>query len=212
MVSDMTLTQRRDRRACLTVIIRCDSGPSTLSNGRTRCRGRALRYHWAFTEAPMNRPVLIALAGFSLASCSQGGDSAAPAAPSPPVSTAAEKAAFLAAMPAPYAQADLDNGRRVFARCRSCHTITEGGANMTGPNLHAVFGRKAGSKTGYNYSNALKQSDFGWDPQAIDHWLQNPRTFLPGNKMSFPGIPDAEDRRDVIAFLMVETRSTSPAE
>jgi len=118
---------------------------------------------------------------------------------------------LLAALPAPYDQGDLENGRRAFARCRSCHTIGEGGADMTGPNLHGVFGRKAGSRPRYAYSNALRSADFTWDAERLDHWLQNPRTFLPGNKMTFPGLPDAKDRRDVIAFLKVETGYQPPA-
>ena len=154
----------------------------------------------------MTRTALIALAGLALASCGQGeGDAAVPAAPARPALTEAEKAALLAAMPAPYDQADLDNGRRVFARCRSCHTITEGGPNMTGPNLYGVFGRQIGALPNYNYSNAAKQAHFVWDGELLDDWLENPRTFLTGTKMSFAGIPDAEDRRDVIAFLKVET-------
>ena len=154
----------------------------------------------------MNRSALIALAGLGLASCGQGGDSkSAAAAPPRPQPTPAEKAALLAALPVPYNAADLDNGRRVFARCRSCHTITEGGPNMTGPNLYGVFGRQAGGHPDYNYSTAVKQAGFTWNAERLDHWLENPRTFLRGTKMSFAGIADAQDRRDVIAFLKVET-------
>lgn len=153
----------------------------------------------------MTRPVLIALATLGLAACGQEGGGSAPAQPTRPAPSPEEKAALLSALPAPYDAADLDNGRRVFARCRSCHTITEGGPNMTGPNLHGVFGRQAGGHPEYNYSSALKQADFVWDGERLDHWLENPRTFLKGTKMSFAGIPDAEDRRDVIAFLKVET-------
>ena len=76
---------------------------------------------------------------------------------------------------------------------------------MTGPNLYGVFGRKAGARPRYSYSNALRSADFTWDADHLDHWLQNPRTFLPGNKMTFPGLADDKDRRDVIAFLKVET-------
>ena len=155
----------------------------------------------------MNRPVLIALSSLAVASCGQGGQQgdASPSAPPRPAPTAAEKAALLTALPAPYNQADLENGRRVFARCRSCHTITEGGPNMTGPNLFGVFGRQAGAHPDYNYSTAVKEAGFIWDGERLDHWLENPRTFLKGTKMSFAGIPDATDRRDVIAFLKVET-------
>ena len=160
----------------------------------------------------MNRSALIALAGLGLASCGQGGDSkSAAAAPSRPEPTPAEKAALLAALPVPYNAADLDNGRRVFARCRSCHTLTEGGPNMTGPNLYGVFGREAGGHPDYNYSAVVKAADFTWTAERLDHWLENPRTYLKGTKMSFAGIPDPEDRRDVIAFLKVETGYTPPA-
>lgn len=159
----------------------------------------------------MNRPVLIALAGVTLASCGQGQPASAPSSPARPAPTAAEKAALLASLPAPYNEADLENGRRVFARCRACHTITEGGPNMTGPNLYGVFGRKAGEHAGYNYSNAVREADIVWTAEPLDHWLENPRTFLKGNKMTFAGIPGAADRRDVIAFLKVETGYAAPA-
>lgn len=158
----------------------------------------------------MHRPALIALAALALTGCGQGQDAIAPAAPAPPAPTTAQKAALLAALPAPYNQADLDNGRRAFARCRSCHTITDGGPNMTGPNLYGVFGRQAGIHPGFNYSSAVKEAGFAWDAERLDHWLENPRTFLKGTKMSFAGIPDATDRRDVIAFLKVETGYASP--
>ena len=158
----------------------------------------------------MHRPALIALAALALTGCGQGQDAIAPAAPASPAPTTAQKAALLAALPAPYNQADLDNGRRAFARCRSCHTITDGGPNMTGPNLYGVFGRQAGIHPGFNYSSAVKEAGFAWDAERLDHWLENPRTFLKGTKMSFAGIPDATDRRDVIAFLKVETGYASP--
>ena len=145
-----------------------------------------------------------------LAACGQDGSGAADAPPRPVrVLSEAEKTALLAALPAPYDQADLENGRRVFARCRSCHTITEGGPNMTGPNLYGVFGRQAGSQPGFNYSKPLKSAGFLWDAERLDHWLENPRTFLPGNKMSFPGLPDETDRRDLIAWLQVNTTDVS---
>ena len=146
----------------------------------------------------------------SLAACGDG-EPAAPAAPPVPELTDAQRATMLAALPAPYNQADLENGRAAFARCRSCHTITPGGPNMTGPNLYGIIGRPAGTHPGFNYSKAVKSAGFAWDDDHIDHWLQNPRTFLPGNKMTFPGLPDAADRRDVIAFLSVEAAKRPPS-
>ena len=81
---------------------------------------------------------------------------------------------------------------------------------MTGPNLYGVFGQEAGEHAGFNYSAAMKEAEFVWDGERLDHWLENPRTFMKGTKMSFAGIPDAEDRRDVIAFLKVETGYSPP--
>lgn len=166
----------------------------------------------------MTRPLLAALVLLALTGCGPGSNesespqAATPGGASPaPALATAEKAALVAALPAPWNEADLDNGRRVFARCRSCHTITEGGPGMTGPNLYGVFGRTAGAQPGYNYSAALKSAGFVWDGEKLDHWLENPRTFLRGTKMSFAGIPDATDRRDVIAWLKVETGYTPPA-
>jgi cytochrome c len=166
----------------------------------------------------MNRPALIAITALVLSGCGQGQapvqDANAPAsqppAPARPAPTPAETAARLAALPAAYNAADLENGRRAFARCRSCHTISEGGPNMTGPNLHSVFGRQAGAQPGFNYSDAMKGADFVWDGEQLNAWLESPRTFLKGNKMSFAGIPDPTDRRDLIAFLMVETGYSPP--
>ena len=152
----------------------------------------------------MRTPVLSIAALTLLAACGSGETSSPPAAPPPPPLTDAERATLLAALPAPYAQADLENGRAVFARCRSCHTIVPGGSNMTGPNLNGVIGRVAGTHAGFNYSPALKSAGFTWDGDKIEHWLENPRTFLAGNKMSFPGLPDATDRRDVVAYIGVE--------
>ena len=83
---------------------------------------------------------------------------------------------------------------------------------MTGPNLYGVFGRAAGSDAKFSYSHAMRTAGFTWDADKLDHWLQNPRTFLPGNKMTYPGLPDAADRRDVIAFLKVETGYTQQGE
>lgn len=159
------------------------------------------------------RPLLAAL-GLSvlLAGCGpSASETAAPAKPERVVSDA-EKAAILASLPAPWNEGDLENGRRAFARCRSCHTINEGGSNMTGPNLWGLFGRTAGTHPGFNYSDAVKTAGFAWDGERLDHWLENPRTFLPGNKMTFPGLPDATDRRDVIAWLKVETGYEAGAE
>lgn len=155
----------------------------------------------------MRWTAIVALCLFTSACGGSGGSSSAP----PPAKmTEAEQQAALAALPAPYNTADLANGRAKFALCRSCHTIVPGGPNMTGPNLHGVFGQRAGAHEGYRYSEAMKTSGIVWDAIHLDAWLANPRTYLPGTKMSFAGIDGANDCRDLIAFLKVETGFATP--
>ncbi|MBX3479141.1 MAG: cytochrome c family protein [Caulobacter sp.] len=157
----------------------------------------------------------------SLSACSKAPESggsadsspaAAPpaAAPAAPEMTDAEKQAVLAALPAPYNTGNLENGRKQFALCRSCHNITPGGPNMTGPNLYGVFGRKAGSHEGFKYSDALKNAGFVWDAEKLDSWLTNPQSFLPGNRMTFVGVKDPQKRIDLIAYLKVESGYKPP--
>lgn len=135
---------------------------------------------------------------------------AAPAAPPAvePEATSEAIQAAVAALPAPYNAADYEAGRRVFAQCRSCHTIEAGAPNRVGPNLHGVFGREVGSLEGFNYSQPVQDADFEWDAAQLDHWLANPQTFLPGNRMAFAGVRNETQRRDLIAYLMVESRPT----
>ena len=136
--------------------------------------------------------------------------SSSPATPTPDDGDDAEDTAkALAALPAPYNTADLENGQRKFVLCRSCHTIVEGGANMTGPNLHGLFGRTAGSVEKFNYSDGVKAAGFIWDPSHLDKWLADPRGYIPGNRMTFVGIKDPQDRNDLIAYLLVKTSKTS---
>ena len=154
------------------------------------------------------RQVLLSSAfAVALAACgpsppSQPSGSAPPAAPQ---ASSAEMQARIGALEAPYNEANYEAGRRVFAQCRSCHTIDPAGGNRVGPNLHGVFGREAGTAQGFNYSQALQDANFTWDGEHLDHWLSNPQTFLPGNRMAFAGVHDDAQRRDVIAYLMVES-------
>ena len=147
-----------------------------------------------------------------LAACGQsgGGGGEQAATPKAPELTPEQKQALLASLPAPYNTADIDNGKAKFAMCRSCHTIVEGGANLTGPNLHGVFGRKAGALETYKYSDAVKNAGFVWDAEHLDKWLAEPRTFLPGTKMTFAGLKAEKDRIDLIAYLKVETGYKAP--
>ena len=81
---------------------------------------------------------------------------------------------------------------------------------MIGPNLFGFFGKPAGSVAGYSYSAALQEADFRWTPRALDAWLLQPARFLPGNRMSFPGVSRASDRADLIAYLLEATSREDP--
>jgi len=157
-------------------------------------------------------PVALAVAGCSKsgserqaegAQATSSEQSATAAATTPATLSDDDKKKILASLPAPYSAADLSNGEAKFGLCRSCHTIEAGGANMTGPNLHGVVGRKAGSAPGFKYSDALKAAGITWDAQHLDAWITKPSALVPGTKMTFPGLSDAKDRTDVIAYLMV---------
>jgi cytochrome c len=99
------------------------------------------------------------------------------------------------------AAADVAAGQAVFNRCRICHNIAAGAGNKVGPGLHGVFGRKAGASDDFAYSEAMKQSGVVWDDDTLAKYLHNPRQFMPGNRMAFPGITDDKEIADLLAYL-----------
>jgi cytochrome c len=95
------------------------------------------------------------------------------------------------------------NGAIIFKKCMVCHTL-EAGKNKIGPSLQGVIGRTAGTAANYNYSEGMKaagKSGVVWNEQTLDQYLSGPKKFVPGNKMPFPGLPQAQDRADVIAYI-----------
>jgi cytochrome c len=155
--------------------------------------------------------IAVVLAAAAVTGCNKsatappaGDQSASTAGPAAPMSDA-DKAKALAALPAPYNTADLSNGESKFALCSTCHSLPAGAPNMTGPNLHGVFGRKAATAPNFSYSDALKATGWTWDAARVDTWITDPKAALPGAKMTFVGMKDPKDRTDVIAYLMVMT-------
>ena len=111
----------------------------------------------------------------------------------------------------PYASANRDNGARQAQLCRACHSLENGGPHMIGPNLHGIFGKKSGTKAGFDYSEAILESEFVWTPRALEAWLAEPGRFLPGNRMSFVGVSDPDERADLVAYLLEITAANGPA-
>ncbi|HLG89638.1 MAG TPA: cytochrome c family protein [Alphaproteobacteria bacterium] len=104
------------------------------------------------------------------------------------------------------ADGDPEMGKRQFAPCTACHTTEEGGPDKVGPNLHGVIGRKAGTKPGFAYSDALKNSGITWDDAKLDAWIKKPAALVPGTKMAFIGISNDQVRANIIAYLKQATK------
>ncbi|WP_296717219.1 cytochrome c family protein [Erythrobacter sp.] len=151
-----------------------------------------------------------ALAGLMTLSACGGGNnapaaeetSAAPAVEetAAPAAAAPDAAAAGATMEFASMTTDAAAGEKVFALCRSCHVLEEG-VNRVGPSLHNIVGRPSGSVEGYSYSDANKNSGVTWTTDVLFEYLEDPKGFMPGTKMAFPGIKDAQDRANLVAYL-----------
>ncbi|MGZ3306512.1 MAG: c-type cytochrome [Asticcacaulis sp.] len=163
----------------------------------------------------MTRSSLLLLSAvLMLGACHRGGSegsSADMAMADPPEYSPAQKAAIVATFPAPFNKADLEAGEKQFNKCRSCHTITPDGMNMTGPHLYGVFGRHAATAKGYTYSDAMKAHNVVWDFGTLDIYLKSPQTVVKGTKMGFMGIENDTDRHNLIAYLKLETTPVAVA-
>lgn len=124
------------------------------------------------------------------------------------VTVAASLAALLALIGAADAAGDAAKGEADFkAKCSICHQIGANAQNAVGPELNGIVGRKAASAPGYaTYSAGMKKlgdEGFVWTEEHIDKWITNPKAMIPDSMMAlaFPGVPDANERADIIAYL-----------
>lgn len=109
--------------------------------------------------------------------------------------------ALLSSAAAFAAEGDAAAGKTVFAHCRICHAIEDGQPSAVGPNLHGIFGRRAGTGDDYDYSPAMKRSGVVWNDATLTKYLGDPSGFIPGNKMAFPGLKNPKDIADLLAYL-----------
>ena len=99
------------------------------------------------------------------------------------------------------AAADVAKGEAIFKKCVACHTVASGGANGIGPNLWGTVGKPLAGHAGFAYSDALKTKGGNWTFDALNEWLSNPKKYAPGNKMTFAGLGNPEERAAVILYL-----------
>ena len=115
-----------------------------------------------------------------------------------------------ASISARLAAASPERGQKVFRTCSACHTIDAGASHGVGPNLWAVIGRPVASAEGFErYTPAMRSYEGTWSPERLDRYLRQPMTEIEGTTMVFPGIPDAGERADLIAWL--DLNSPAPA-
>jgi cytochrome c len=103
------------------------------------------------------------------------------------------------------AAANLKRGQLLYMVCKACHDVEAGLPHKVGPNLHGMFGRKAGTAEGFRYTDALAKSGIVWTPETMDAWLKQPGALVPGNGMAFAGIANDADRASLVAWLMANS-------
>ena len=96
---------------------------------------------------------------------------------------------------------DVAAGEKSFNKCRACHQVGETAKNTVGPVLNGLFGRKSGTVEGYNYSEANKNSGIVWDDAVFAEYIKDPKAKIPGTKMSFAGIKNEQEIKDLTGFL-----------
>jgi len=108
------------------------------------------------------------------------------------------------------AKADPAKGQQVFNKCAACHNAEKGGANQLGPNLWGVLGEPVGQGRGFAFSDPLAKKGGTWNWDNLSQWLDSPKAFAPGTKMTFAGLSNPQDRADVIAFLNAHSDAPRP--
>jgi cytochrome c len=94
-------------------------------------------------------------------------------------------------------------GEQVYARCQACHSLD---VDRTGPHHCGLFGRRAGSVPGFDYSEAMKRSGITWNAHTLDRFIANPAAAVPGTSMTYAGVRDPGERAALIAYLQEATR------
>ena len=103
------------------------------------------------------------------------------------------------------AGANLKRGQMLYLQCKACHDVEAGLPHKVGPNLHGIFGRRAGTAAGFKYTDAMVKSGIVWTPESMDAWLRQPGAMAQGNGMAVPGIVNEDDRASLVAWLLANS-------
>ena len=123
----------------------------------------------------------------------------------PPVKASLETTKAAQFTPVSSEKTPLEHGAKVYKKCKTCHTLEEGGRHRVGPNLWDIYGSRAGSKDGFKYSKVMAASEVIWDAETIDAYITKPSSFMKGNRMSFIGIKKQADRDAVQLYIKSKT-------
>ena len=93
---------------------------------------------------------------------------------------------------------DAGAGEAIYSRCVACHALDY---DRTGPRHCGIFGRRAGSVAGFDYSEAMKRSPIVWNARTLDRFLADPMAAVPGTSMGYSGVTDPKERADLVAYL-----------
>lgn len=102
--------------------------------------------------------------------------------------------------------ARIEAGRKLFARCASCHEVGPNAVNGFGPQLNGILGREAGAAPGYSYSPAMKASALVWDAASLAAFIRDSEQVIPGNKMRFMSFMSQEQAGQIVAYLATHGR------
>ncbi|MDP3524462.1 MAG: c-type cytochrome [Hoeflea sp.] len=108
-----------------------------------------------------------------------------------------------------------DEADKVFKPCANCHEIGPGARHRVGPHLDGLFGRTAGGLPDFRYSEGMRAAGANglvWDARTLSDYLEKPRDFIKGNRMSFRGMPDAQDRAALVSWLETATEQAPAAD
>lgn len=103
------------------------------------------------------------------------------------------------------AEPDPDAGKKVFKKCKACHTVKEG-KNKAGPSLYKIVGAPSAAVPDFRYSGALSEAGLIWDEDTLAAFLADPKKVVPGNKMSFSGLKKDADIENLIAYILDESQ------